>query len=187
MSIYVSALFINIRARFESNNVRCLSYGTFFLLPLSCVLLLTATEIAFQTLHLLIKISLRQEMRHCYAWYFFTLLCARTNRRFANALRFEKKYTPLDDLVFLFFLASSKQMMSLTVLIFFITVFKSEAQKMESCYKIGKWFQLLWKKMKIKGNSIFLHPVISLSIMAIHDSKQLKHIENDVDALHVWY
>jgi hypothetical protein len=158
-----------IYARFKSNNTRFLWHtikSTFFL-PLSCIV--ARTEIALQTLHLLIKISLRQEMRHCYAWYF--LMC--TNKPPVRKRITVRKNIPLDDLVFLFF---SKQMMSLTVLIFFITVFKSEAQKMESCYKIGKWFQLLWKKMKIKGNSIFLHPVISLSIKAIHDSKQLKHI-----------
>jgi len=45
-----------------------------------------------------------------------------------------RKNIPLDDLVFLFFKADDVAYS----INFFITVFKSEAQKMESCYKIGK-------------------------------------------------
>lgn len=61
--------------------------STFFL-PLSCIV--ARTEIALQTLHLLIKISLRQEMRHCYAWYF--LMC--TNKPpVRKRITVRKKYT----------------------------------------------------------------------------------------------
>lgn len=49
--------------------------STFFL-PLSCIV--ARTEIALQTLHLLIKISLRQEMRHCYICMIFSYVHEQT-------------------------------------------------------------------------------------------------------------